>query len=244
MSKASVDNKLDQLLKLVHDLERRVKNVERPVANADTATTNSPGTATNRTQPQPSPQRRKHLEWIRGRIFLPLYRYIWVPVLGFLALYGGIATYISLRFDVSVVSYVSLNTSNPDGTRFLVTNESPFDIHQVFYACKYIPPHAPEVTLTAYATVVPFPIASLRPHGNFSAWCSYPALAPRPIKDGTLLDVEIMYTPKFLSWQSRRGGELFLLKSDEKGVPIWLPAGDMTPRADDLQKLSCPTCAQ
>ncbi len=158
-----------------------------------------------------------------------------------IAVIGLLSAYTSLRFDVSVASLATLDPAVATETRFLVSNLSPFTIHNVYYACKYAPPQTGGL-FVAYGSLVPFPIANLRSHGEFSAFCHAPMGLASPVAPGTLLDVEVSYTPTLAFWKDLRGGELFVLKYDKANNAVWLPVGDMTPGARDLKKIACPAC--
>lgn len=154
-----------------------------------------------------------------------------------------VTAYVSLRYDISVLPFASLDSSDPTTTRFLVTNEGPFTISNVFYACEYAPPRPANSPFVIHAYIAPSPLELLRPHGQFSAFCGHPSSHPEPFVEGTMLDVDVFYTPKFLHWQ-RRGGTLFLLKFDKNQNAVWLPVMDLTTKPEDLEKLSCQTCKQ
>ncbi|MGD0891948.1 MAG: hypothetical protein ABR923_10470 [Terracidiphilus sp.] len=245
MTQKPNESKFDHVLEKLGVINARLKRIEDQLnPESERLVQDSQAKGRGKTYPQPSQQKGRGKRWLRDVVLLPLYKYIWVPILGILALYGSIGTYVALRFDLSVLPYETIDPVDPSETRFLVTNEGPFSIFNVFYMCKYIPaiPTQPDTPLIAYGIAVPYPISSVRSHGNFVVYCQNPDGVPRPLKEGALLDVEVSYTPKFLRWQSRRGGALFLLKYDKSGKAVWLPVRDMTPRAEDLKNLGCPTC--
>jgi hypothetical protein len=227
MNISALNQKLDNVLHRLTSVEEKLGSIEHLV-------TDSPDTKKDKNPPPPSQQKPRN---ISGPL-ITAWRIAQGAILGFLALYGGVGTFVSLRYDVSVLPYSTTNSKDANETRFLVTNQGPFAIHQVFYACKFAPPQSGG-EFHAMATLVPSPI-DVRSHGNFSAYCQRPTDL-NPV-EGTLLDFEVMYTLNIPFLSSKRGGELFLLKYDSAGDAVWLPVMDMTPAADDLKKLACPKC--
>lgn len=234
---ADLNAKIDEVLRRFRKLEERLGHLEHRLAA--------------KTEP-----RRDHdssgsspfKKTARGKVVSALLhgvpsKLLWL-ITTVATVFGLLATWVSLRYDVSAMPYVSLNPSDPSAARFLITNEGPFTINDVGYACKFVPPHqAADRPFFAFATVT-VGVPSLRSHGAFSAYCKLPDSYPRPVLEGTLLDVEVIYTPKFLFWRHNFGGELMMLKFDQSHSAVWLPVKDMTLQLDDLRKLSCGTCNQ
>lgn len=234
--------KLDKLGGRLKEIENRLGHIEFLLR---TANTEPPKLEKSEAKEPPQKPIKLLLRLWGFHVHIPRnIRNFWGRLVILLTIFGGVATYVatyaSLRFDVSVLPYASLDSADPTATRFLITNQGPFSIYNVFYACKFVPPQSGNNPFVAFDTFVPFPIAQLHSHGDFSAFCRAPNALPFPAKEGTLLDIEISYRPEF-GW-SLRGGELFILKNDHSGNAVWLPVGDMTPRADDLRKYACPTC--
>ncbi len=157
------------------------------------------------------------------------------------AVIGLLSAYSSLKFDVSVDTLTSLDSATPTETSFLITNNSPFTIHNVFYYCTFVTPQTAGPFL-ASVTAVPVPTPSLRSRGHFSAYCQLPPLLQNPLPTGTYVEVNVMYTPAFAIWKKLVGGELFLLRYDRLNNAVWLPAGDLTSDLKDLKQRACPTC--
>jgi len=247
MSNASVDNKLDQLLKAVRELCDRVGKIERRAADPKSSSQDSPRLEAEKTPTPLHKSIEKSVKLRLRRCFRFVRRYVWAPILLTLTLMGGISAYTALEYDVLVSPYISLVPTDALQSHFLVANQGPFEIFNVSYVCRYAPVQSNEEQLKAnafitYGWIVPLTIPRLRSHGQFSAYCHYSHPLYGPLKEGTLLNFEVTYTPKFLSWLPRRGGALFLLKYDKAGSAVWLPVGDMLPNADDLRRFYCATC--
>ena len=200
MNNAQLHNKLDQLLKRVEELGTCIGEIER-LSKDQLAAIPVTSSAVHPSKLSKLQKLKTYL-WRWESWYAT---YVWTPVLLFLTLMGGVSAYTSLRYDVSVSPYVALDPQDSLQSHFLVTNQGPFDIFNVSYACKYVPAPSGDGPFIAYIGFVPGTVATLRPHGDFSAYCHLSNPLVGQLKDGTFLDFEVMYTPKFLFWQSRRG---------------------------------------
>lgn len=160
---------------------------------------------------------------LRKKLSDRLLSIIWNPLIAILTVVGGITAINSLRYDVSIDSYASLNPKEPLETRFVLTNQGPFAIHKVHYACEFpamkVPGMAPNINLVG-ADVVAFEEPEMEARGKISLRCENLI----PLVDGSTLQIRVSYRPSF--WPaSVEGGSTFLLKRDSEGNAIWLPIG-------------------
>jgi hypothetical protein len=229
--------KNDQILDALHQLGGRIEKLE----NSLSSITNSPIQEEERKKSAPKSKWQQLKRRVLAVLRLPFHNRLLgtLTIVGFLT--GSVALWVQLRYDISVMPLASLDSSDPSAMRFLVTNEGPFTIYQVFYTCEYTPPRPPNTAITVH--VYPFfaGIPSLRPHGHFSAFCGHPRTYPSRFPEGTLMNVDVWYIPKFLHW-FKHGGTLFLLKFDKSNNAVWLPELDLDEKIEDLSDFSCPTC--
>ena len=144
------------------------------------------------------------------------------------------ATYTALRYDISVSSLSSLNPAAPSETRFLVKNESAFSIYNVFYNCYSAHVRLPDGRELTNSTVVPNPVPELRAHSSYSVRCQHP-LGAEHINAGVFLEIHVFYTPTFLPWVTKEGGQQFLLVYDKDGNTVWLPQGPFTHNRKEME---------
>jgi hypothetical protein len=57
-----------------------------------------------------------------------------------------------------------------------------------------------------------------------------------------LLEIRVYYMPKFWPWQ-HRGGELFMLRHNDKQEVVWRPLGDLPEKIGAKANKYCITCS-
>ena len=151
---------------------------------------------------------------------------VWNSLGVFLLVLGGITAINSLRYDVSIDSYASLNPQDPLASRFVLTNEGPYRIHDVEYNCEFpnlnIPNANPDVNQTGVEGVIGLPKTELKPRGKISLRCQ----SPYQMIDGSFLQIRVSYRPSFWSIRTE-GGNAFLLRIDNQDHAVWLPIGSL-----------------
>jgi hypothetical protein len=143
-----------------------------------------------------------------------------------LALLGALSAINSFRYDVSIDPYVSLNPQDPLASRFVLTNEGPYRIHDVEYQCEFpnlnIPNANPDVYQIGVEGVISLPKTELKPRGKITLRCQ----SPYQMIDGSFLQIRVSYRPSF--WPRRtEGGNAFLLRIDNQDHAVWLPIGSL-----------------
>jgi len=143
-----------------------------------------------------------------------------------LALVGALSAINSFRYDVSIDPYASLNPQDPLASRFVLTNEGPYRIHDVEYQCEFpnlnIPNANPDFYQIGVEGVAGLPKTDLKPRGKTSFRCQ----SPYQMIDGSFLQIRVSYRPSF--WPLRtEGGNAFLLRIDNQDHAVWLPIGSL-----------------
>jgi hypothetical protein len=143
-----------------------------------------------------------------------------------LALVGALSAINSFRYDVSIDSYASLNPQDPLATRFVLTNEGPYRIHDVEYQCEFpnlnIPNANPDFYNIGMERIADLPKTDLKPRGKTSLRCQ----SQYQMIDGSFLQIRVSYRPSF--WPLRtEGGNAFLLRIDNQDHAVWLPIGSL-----------------
>lgn len=144
---------------------------------------------------------------------------------------GTISALNSLGFDVSIQPTSSLDSKNPFETRFIVTNESPYAISDVGYACQILDLRVRERRIdnpsVQMVTLIPATTDELPAHGHYSVYCG----SNQPPEAGNLTAAAIQITVSYrrpLGVWRRFGGGTFWGKRAADGTFSWFPAGRLT----------------
>jgi hypothetical protein len=237
MSQTSIDQKLDAILKKLHAMEERLGRIEHSIFHPELKPKikDSQVTAQSKSE-SPQAQPKQSRKTIQEMVRLPkLYRLAARLIGAFLAFLAIVTAWVELRYDVSVASYASLDPSAPFESRFLVTNEGPFSIYNVAYFCGSAHVRVNGGREITNMTRVPIPIGELRPRATYSVRCQH-WVRDAHIDPGALLEIHVFYTPQFLPWMSKQGGQQFLLKYDKMGNTIWIPTAMFSKTAKELEE--------
>lgn len=221
MSISSLEQKIDRLVHRITEIERHLDSLEYSLKDLSASKTKEIGTSL---PPDSPPRKRIIAKKIAGVV-------VW-----FATLLGILAGYTSLRYDVSVANLSTLNPSLPYESRFLVTNTGPFSIYNVTYVCRSVHIHMSGMPELAAEITVPIPLPELRANGAYSAHCTLNGFETRAIENGAILQIEVKYTPRFLFWVHKEGGQQFALKIDNQGHAVWLPSGNFYPGHSELMQ--------
>lgn len=219
MATNSIHPKLDALVQKVRDLEQRLGSIE---CLTQTAAGETSQIAEQMIAVKSDIQAVVRPGW-KQRLFRILTSSP-AALATFLGIYGSLYLF---RFDTSVDAYGTLNPKNPFETRFVISNDSPYSIYNVHYAC----------TISNVRTLDgPNPLANgpgvavdtseireLNSHAKRSLYCGYPFGNGEKVLADTILEIEISYRP--FSWMgfSRTHTFPFGLRRTESGDALWLP---------------------
>ena len=241
MNLAALNNKIDNAVKVLKAFEVRLRGLESVFSSSHNASKSNSlrDVSLEGKEHEFQAQWKSKLHSLQHRAFRVTSKLLaWAVVV--LALVTG---YIQLRYDVSIVPYSSLNSPNPFQSEFLVTNEGPFSIYNVYYFCFFEDLVGDNGPLSNYVVPVPYSLPALRPHGQYAISCKGVAPYSPHVKDGAAVEIHVSYRPKFSMFESR-GGALFYLRHDDAGNVVWLPRGDAPKKPGDLKVHSCVSCEE
>ena len=81
------------------------------------------------------------------------------------------------------------------------------------------------------------PVGELHSHGAYSVRCTHNLLGDAHIDSGALLEIHVQYTPRFLPWWHKEGGQQFVLKYDKQGNTLWIPTAYLAHNSDELEQV-------
>jgi hypothetical protein len=140
--------------------------------------------------------------------------------------YSVLAAWVSLRYDVSVSPYATMDPANPFKTVFVLTNESAFSIKKVNFTCSLKGMYA-EDGIEQEQTPRPSGYVDLPGHGKIVFFCERtPEIHGTKFDPGAILAVDVSYHTAFPLWSpfEQRGSQKFLLMETEyEHHYIWAP---------------------
>lgn len=166
--------------------------------------------------------RRLRARWHHLRLF-------WKFLIGFLALASTLATLywglFEFRQDISVDPYISYDSSDPFNQRFSITNNGPFSIYNVRYACAVTYLEAvPSIGFDSRAVIVMMPTANPVPVLHWkeksSTDCDFIARLG-PNLTTVHIEIEVLYRRWFYPWNIHGPGWKFSAKRDNAGKFAW-----------------------
>ena len=240
MSKNSKESKFDHVLQRIGELNARLGQIEELLKQSHDADVINPR-AKEAERDQAGLQSTKRTKKAKLVLILlspfrtPLSRYLLTALTTILALVTG---YVDLRYDISIAPpYASLDPSAPFESRFLVTNTSPFSINDVSYFCLSVHVRIGGGREISNGTYVPITIGPLRSHGGYSVRCGIP-LGDLHINPGAVLEIHVIYSPKFMPWVHKQGGQQFVLKYDKQENAVWIPTAYLSKNLHELEQYS------
>lgn len=156
-------------------------------------------------------------------------RLLWKLLIGLLAIASTLATlywaYFEFRQDIAVDPYISYDSSDPFNQRFSITNNGPFSIYDVRYACAVTYLEAvPPIPFDSRAMTVMMPTASpvpvLRWKGKSSTDCDFISRFG-PNLTTVRIEIEVLYHRWPYPWSIHGPGWKFSAKRDSAGKFIW-----------------------
>lgn len=238
MSKTSLDQKLEAVSRRLESIESHLDQIERVFNSWKKRESHDPVKVAAQSK-QLSPRINQLKRFLPESFFnlrLPVTRFISRLLAGVLAFLTIATGWVGLRYDVSVTSYGSLDPTLPFQSRFLLTNDGPFSIYRVTYSCISAKVQVGGGREMVNITNVPAPVAELRPHGSYTIRCQHP-LENAHVDPGAVLEIQVVYVPKFLKWLGRQGGQEFVLKYDKQGNAVWLPTPWFAEKIKDLENV-------
>ncbi len=166
--------------------------------------------------------RRFRARWQQLQLF-------WKLLIGFLALVSTVATlYWSLfefRQDISVDPYISYDSTDPFNQRFSITNNGPFSIYDVRYACAVTYLEAvPPMLFDSRAVIVMMPTANPIPVLHWkeksSTDCDFVSRLG-PNLTTVHIEIEVLYRRWPFPGNIRGLGWKFSAKRDNAGKFAW-----------------------
>jgi hypothetical protein len=165
------------------------------------------------------------------KVYFAISSKVWRWLVAILTVLGGLSAINSLRYDVSIDPYVSLNPKEPLETRFVLANQGPYSIQTVQYTCEFpgirLPGVNPDINVVG-TDLVAFEEKEIDARGKISLRCE----SPMEMTFGSTMQISVSYRPSFWPWR-KTGGAAFAFKRDDSGNAVWLPIG----RAKTLEEL-------
>lgn len=168
----------------------------------------------------------------------------WNLIVGVSVLAGLAAAWVSLRSSVVLQVGPSLAPTKPFETQFMLVNESPFDVHDLAYACEILKAwdeKGATVPLQSMMTTIVVTDKLLDGRGTRSLRCDFSqALAANMIPEAAeyVMNIRVLYRPSFWPYGAMRAFRVWT-KRDTDGHYQWMlagPAQDLDPaEIDQLQ---------
>lgn len=153
-----------------------------------------------------------------------------------LGVFGAVAAYTGLRYDVSVDPYTSNNPLNPFKTQFVISNQGPFSIYDVRFFCAFARIATDNQKLDYAFSINTKGKPEIRAHDKLSFYCAGPdGYDGQLVKEGVLVDIFVFYKPRFLPWV-KRGGSEYLLNRDTQNNVHWVPTGAAAETPEEFEK--------